>query len=633
MNKFNRIAYALFGKYTREHQEDFDELRLSIKQARIGVPWDIYVSTSYLLSIATIFFLLIAGYMLLPLWSFLYTNYLKIAPYTGNKIIGSHGEIIFSLVIIIFCALILGFVTYALIMAYPGMEAYNRKIKIDLTLAHTVAYMHALSKGGLSLVSLFKSLSEHINVYGESAEEISYIVVDIDLHGSDLITALKTAAVTTPSDKFRDFIDNLLNIMETGGDMETFFASMVGHYQKSAEADQNMHLEMLGMFAETYVTAFVAGPLFLITILIVMGITGPGSLNILRLLIYAVIPLSAIAFSVLLSVISAGSEGRLIKIYEVTKRIRHYDDVRVKAIAPGEERTIRKLFRSLRWTSIVNARKNPLKTFFSDPSKVLYITFPAAIIFSIVSLYRQKIAIELLDDVIVISLIIILVPFIIFYELQMKRIKRIGESIPAFLRRLAAISEMGVPLFQAINSISKINLGVLSTEVKLMYKDIVWSRSLLEALTKFERRVNTISISRIVTLITKASESTANIKDTLRVAASDSDLSEKLMRQKFTVLLSYLIVVYISFFVFMLVLYVFAKMFLPQIPSYSGPSSMLSISKQKGEYSMLFMHASVIQGFFSGIIAGQMIGEGVNDGLKHSMFMMITAYVFFVVFV
>jgi len=62
--------------------------------------------------------------------------------------------------------------------------------------------------------------------------------------------------------------------------METFFASMVGHYQKSAESDQSMHLEMLGMFAETYVTAFVAGPLFVITILIVMGITGPGSLDI-----------------------------------------------------------------------------------------------------------------------------------------------------------------------------------------------------------------------------------------------------------------------------------------------------------------------------------------------------------------
>jgi len=633
MNRFHKFAYILFGKYTKAHQEEYNELRLSIKQARIGVPWDIYVSFAYLSSLLTAFFLMVAGYMLLPLWRYLYFNYLKIAPYTGIQTISNYGEILFSLFIILFISLVLGAITYSLIMAYPGLEAHNRKIKIDLTLAHTVAYMHALSKGGLSLISIFKSLGEHINVYGESAEEVAYIIIDTEIHGSDLITALKTAAVTTPSDKFRDFIDNLLNIMETGGDMETFFASMVSHYQKSAESDQNMHLEMLGMFAETYVTAFVAGPLFLITILIVMGITGPGSLNMLKVLIYAVIPLSAIAFGLLLSVISAGSEGRLIKIYEVTKKIRHYDDVRVIPVTPGEERSIRKLLRSLRWTSVVNVRKNPLKLFFSDPQKILYISVPVALIYSFLSIYGNEITIDLMDDVIVISLIIILIPFIIFYEIQMKRIRKIGESIPGFLRRLAAISEMGVPLFQAINSISKINLGVLSTEVKLMYKDIVWSRSLLEALTKFERRVNTISISRIVTLITKASESTANIKDTLRVAASDSDLSEKLMRQKFTVLFTYLIVVYISFFVFMLVLYVFATMFLPQIPSNSGTAGMLSISTHKEEYSMLFMHASVIQGFFSGIIAGQMIGESPFDGLKHSMFMMITAYIFFVVFV
>ena len=633
MNIFHKIAYILFGKYINAHQEEYNELRLAIKQARLGIPWDIYVGFAYLSSILTAFLLMVTGYLLLPLWSYLYYNYLKIAPYTGIGVFSNHGEIIFSLVVILFISLVLGAVTYSLIMAYPGLEAYNRKIKIDLTLAHTVAYMHALSKGGLSLISIFKSLTEHINVYGESAEEVAYIIIDTEIHGSDLITALKTAAITTPSDKFRDFIDNLLNIMETGGDMETFFASMVSHYQKSAESDQNMHLEMLGMFAETYVTAFVAGPLFLITILIVMGITGPGSLNMLKVVIYAVIPLSAIAFGVLLSVISAGSEGRLIKIYEVTKKIRHYDDVRVKPVTPYEERSIRKLLRSLRWTSIVNARKNPLKTFFADPQKILYISVPAALIYSFLSIYKHEITINLMDDVIVISLFMIIVPFIIFYEIQMKRIKKIGESIPGFLRRLAAISEMGVPLFQAINSISKINLGVLSTEVKLMYKDIVWSRSLLEALTKFERRVNTIAISRIVTLITKASESTANIKDTLRVAASDSDLSEKLMKQKFSVLFSYLIVVYISFFVFMLVLYVFARSFLPQIPSYSGPSGMLSISTEKEEYSTLFMHASVIQGFFSGIIAGQMVGESPSDGLKHSMFMMTTAYIFFVVFV
>ena len=39
-----------------------------------------------------------------------------------------------------------------------------------------------------------------------------------------------------------------------------------------------MYLEMLGMLAETYITIFVAGPLFLITIVIVMGLMGPGNL-------------------------------------------------------------------------------------------------------------------------------------------------------------------------------------------------------------------------------------------------------------------------------------------------------------------------------------------------------------------
>ena len=74
---------------------------------------------------------------------------------------------------------------------------------------------------------------------------------------------------------------------------------MVSNYQATAESDQSMYLEMLGMLAETYITVFVAGPLFLITIFIVMGLMGPGNLLNLKVLIYAVIPLSAAAFSIL----------------------------------------------------------------------------------------------------------------------------------------------------------------------------------------------------------------------------------------------------------------------------------------------------------------------------------------------
>jgi len=633
MNKLNKLAFAIFGKYVRKNKDSYSSVKLNIKRGHLGIPWDIYVSGAFLYALIISIIGVILGLCLKPLWRIIYLNYLKIIPTTGLNL-GNQGELLFSFFLVIFISLFLGIISYYSIMAYPGFVAQIRKSKIEMTLPHAVAFMHAMSKGGMNLISIFKSLSQQSYIYGEFAEEIEYIVLESEMHGNDIISSLKIASTNTNSDKFRDFLDNLITVCETSGDLDTFFGTMVTYYKSVAEVDQGLYLEMLGMLAETYITAFVAGPLFLLTIVIVMGLMGPGKLIVLKILIYAVIPLSAAAFSVLLSVMSLGGDSKLVKIYSVSRRINHYDDVRT-AVSKSDERSIRRLLRSLRWTSINHARKNPLQIFFSDPEKAFLITIPAAIIYFILSIYSKKITIELLDDVIVISLLIMILPFLLFYEYQTRRIRAIEDSIPMFLKRMASINDVGMGLSDAIKSITKINLGVLSTEVKLIHKDIVWSNNVMNALLKFERRVRTISISRIVTLITKASESTGNIKETLRVASNEADLADRLRRQKFTVLFSYLIVVYISFAVFILVLYVFATMFLPRIPDVvsSGGSNLLQISAHKDEYNLLFMHAAVIQGFFSGIIAGQMMGESVYDGLKHSMIMVIIAYVLFAFFI
>lgn len=631
MNKLNKLAFAIFGDFVRKNKKRYLPLKLAIKQGRIPMPWDIYASSANLYSLIIGFMGMVLGLLLRPVLHSLYSNYITV--FLGFAEGGS-GETAFTASIIIFISVIMAAISNILILAYPALCARVRKSKIDLTLPHAAAYMHAMSKGGTSLISIFGSLSQYSVIYGEVAEEIEYILMDIEMHGSDIVTSMKNASANTQSEKFRDFLDNLINVTETSGDLETFFGNMVNHYQETAEADQNLYLEMLGMLAETYITVFVAGPLFLITIVIVMGLMGPGNLLILKVLIYAVIPLSAIAFSILLSAVSLQSDSKLVKVYSVSKKIQHYDDVKT-SFSKDDERQIRKLIRSLRWTSVIETKKNPLKLFFADPSKAFYITVPAALIFFILSIYKKNITIDVLDDSLIISIFILLVPFLLFYETQTRRIKAIEDSVPVFLRRMAAINDVGMPLSDAIKSISKINLGLLSTEVKLIYKDIVWSNSVIGALTKFERRVRTVSISKIVSLISKASESTGNIKETLRVAANEATLADKLKKQKFAVLFSYLIVVYMSFAVFLLVLYIFDTMFLPKIPDVNPvhSSGILSIGTEKIEYSLLFMHASIIQGFFSGIIVGQMMGESVYDGLKHSVIMMTVAYLFFTLFV
>ena len=48
-----------------------------------------------------------------------------------------------------------------------------------------------------------------------------------------------------------------------------------------------------------------------------------------------------------------------------------------------------------------------------------------------------------------------------------------------------------------------------------------------------------------------------------------------------------------------------------------------------GAYTLLFFHVSIVQGLFSGLIAGQ-LGEGrVADGLKHATVLVFITYVVF----
>lgn len=252
---------------------------------------------------------------------------------------------------------------------------------------------------------------------------------------------------------------------------------------------------------------------------------------------------------------------------------------------------------------------------------------PAAILYLILSPHPSG---EEFTDAAVISVLILLTPFILFHELQRRRIHRIEAGIPEFLKRLAVINDVGMPIVDSIRALDEANLGLLSAEVKLMSKDLGWSHDLRYALTKFESRVRTVALSRIIRLITRASETTGNIKETLRVAANYAELAEKLRQEKFNIMFSYLIVVYMAFAVFLIVLYVFITMFLPHVPDTTVGVSAggFSISSVR-EYPLLFFHAAIIQGFVSGIIAGQMMGVNIYDGMKHSMIMVTSAYLLF----
>jgi flagellar protein FlaJ len=147
-----------------------------------------------------------------------------------------------------------------------------------------------------------------------------------------------------------------------------------------------------------------------------------------------------------------------------------------------------------------------------------------------------------------------------------------------------------------------------------------------------------------VTLLTNAMRASGDMGPVLRVAAEQARAEVKLRRQRSQKMMTYLVVIYVSFFVFLVIVGAVNQVLIPSLPDAvpaptSGSTSRLPGgagafsqlgSVDKAAYSLVFFHGAMIQAGFAGFIAGQ-LGEGsLRDGAKHAAAMLTIAYVFLI---
>jgi archaeal flagellar protein FlaJ len=543
-----------------------------------------------------------------------------------------------QLIIVIVSFVIGTLIGYNLLLRLPGLEKNNRKIKINLTLHNAVAYMYAMRRGGAQMMTIFVSLSDRANIYGEVALEFRQIVRDAEFFGYDMVTAIRHLSETTPSEKLKDFLEDLLSVIESGGDMAEFLSTRVRLYQEEARFEQRQFLTVLSLVAESYVTLFVAGPLFLIIIMVVMGMMGGSAVLQLALVTYVVLPIGSVVFILLIDLISIKAEKT--ERYVRTKWLHTYSDVTIEK-KPDEESLFEQLKKYDQLRNLVYNLKHPLESFISNVNHTLYVTVPIALIYIIIVLMSVphytdiETYINVVDDHIVIALLIVMVPYAIFYEIWSRKVLGIQALIPDFLERMAGINQVGLTIAQAIAIMVNTNLGLLSYEIRRIKRDMEWGANFTEALMRFEERVSTPSIARTVTLITKASEMSGQIGEVLSIASSDAKMTEVLKKERLGEMFIYTAIVYLSFFVFLFVVGVLTTQFLPVLAdistkglptsgALSGIGSIPIIT-----FNRLLYHACLVQAFFSGLIAGQMGESALAAGVKHSCLLLIISLIAF----
>ena len=240
-------------------------------------------------------------------------------------------------------------------------------------------------------------------------------------------------------------------------------------------------------------------------------------------------------------------------------------------------------------------------------------------------------------DFFVLGIVAFMGPYGFAMSAKLRRIAAIEKRLPDFLRDVAEAGRFGMTLPDAIVVASRGRYGLLTEEIKKMASQLEWGVPVNTALSLFEERVPTPLVRRVVSIITRANEAGGNVADVLTMVAHDTREVQFAGEERKNSMLTYVTVIYISFFVFLVTIYIMAAVFLPQMvtagkgiaSSSLAGSGAVSLSFQYVPILFLaFMVAVIVHAVGDGIMAGVLFNGKIAEGLQHATIMLVMGWAF-----
>ncbi|HNW05401.1 MAG TPA: type II secretion system F family protein [archaeon] len=272
---FIPIAHLLRSK-------EFDE---KLMQADILEEPEVYLSRYFFYAIFIPLILVILFSALLI--AFHYTEYLKVLFIVG-----------FSSVFII--------LIYALVNPYIKIGTKVGEIKNNLPLA--ILSMSSVAESGAPPEAMFHTStmkSETPNISREFEKINKYLSL-----GLSLPQAMEHVCDKTPSPELKKFLMELKSNIEAGGSLPEFMKKKAQHAQFTYKLMLDNQNKKAETFGDIYSAIVIAGPLFLFSAIMLLGMIGGGGLGglsveaLLVIGVFGLVPLVNILFIIILQFIS-----------------------------------------------------------------------------------------------------------------------------------------------------------------------------------------------------------------------------------------------------------------------------------------------------------------------------------------
>lgn len=287
LTTIQKKAYSWFGLFASKHTNE--KLKQQLSSAHITVKSEVYMAEALLYAIISFLALTITLFLIsaifLPLFNMTFTPVFS-AGIVGVSALGSMS-------------------TFIIYMKLPVLKASSRGKQIDVNLSYALNFVAAMSSAGVTPTEIFRSLSQQ-SIYGEVQKEAAWIYRDATLLGKDIVSSIRENMHRTPSEKFKEFLQGLIVTVTSGGSLKSYFSAKAKQFMVDNRQRQKQMIESLGIMAESYVTAAVAGILLLfIVIPLMMIISGDASqIFLLYIMVFLIVPLIHIGFAVVIRMMS-----------------------------------------------------------------------------------------------------------------------------------------------------------------------------------------------------------------------------------------------------------------------------------------------------------------------------------------
>jgi len=248
-----------------------------------------------------------------------------------------------------------------------------------------------------------------------------------------------------------------------------------------------------------------------------------------------------------------------------------------------------------------------------------------------------------IDRFLLLAGIVALIPPALVYLAESKRRDAIDNNIPHLIRDIADAGRSGMTLTRSIEISAERDYGPLTSELKKLIAKISFRVPLERALQYFADATGTTLSRRSAMLIAEANKSGGDIQESMESVAKDTQEIQYLERKRRATLRPFIGVMYISFAVFLVTVYLLISSFFKQLANstfgagsgsgggFGGGFSFVSLPLDK--ITTVFLYMAMIEALFAGLVGGKMATGYLKDGLKHAILLMMICFVTFVFFI